>query len=112
MSDAPVDVVTRADGSLVLQPHGAIGPDDAVALRQVLVHAVRHVRPLRLILDLHDVSELDPINLGTLAAACGLGDDHHVAVFLDGSSITIADQLTAAGVPQQRLRQVVAASPR
>jgi anti-anti-sigma regulatory factor len=106
MADAPVDVTTGPDGSLVLQPHGAIGPDDAVELRQALVHAVRHLRPLRLILDLQDVSELDPINLGTLAAACSLGDDHHVVVFVDGSSTAIAGQLAAAGVPYQRLRQI------
>ena len=106
MSDAPVDVMTEADGSLVLSPHGAIGPDDAVELRQTLVHAVRHIRPLRLILDLRDVSELDPINLGTLAAACSLGDDHHVVVFVDRSSSAIAGQLAAAGVPFPRLRQI------
>jgi anti-anti-sigma regulatory factor len=106
MADGPVDVLTGPDGSLVLQPHGAIGPDDAVELRQTLVHAVRHIRPLRLILDLQDVSELDPINLGTLAAACTLGDDHHVVIFVDRSTTAIADQLTAAGVPYQRLRQI------
>jgi len=106
MASAPVDVLTRADGSLVLQPHGNIGAEDAVELRQALVHAVRRVRPLRLILDLRDVAELDPINLGTLAAVCGLGDDHQVVVFLEHSSSRIAAQLAAAGVPQQRLTHV------
>jgi hypothetical protein len=47
---------------------------------------VRRVRPLRLILDLGDVSEVDPINLGTLAALCDLADDHQVVVFMDNSS--------------------------
>ncbi|GAA2502357.1 hypothetical protein [Winogradskya humida] len=108
MSDSPVDVETCPDGSVKLRPHGHIGPEDAVELRQVLVHTVRHVRPLRLILDLHDVSELDPINLGTLTAACALGDDHHVVVFLDHSSARIAAQLAAAGVPHQRLRHIMA----
>lgn len=106
MSDSPVEVSTGPDGSLVLQPHGAIGLDDAVELRQTLVHAVRHLRPLRLILDLEDVSELDPVNLGTLAAVCTLGDDHQVVVFVDRSSTVIAGQLAAAGVPSPRLRQV------
>src|SRR5688500_20274394 len=62
------------------------------------------MRPLRLILDLADVSEVDPINLGTLAALCDLADDHHVVVFLENSSATVAAQLAAAGVPPQRLR--------
>jgi anti-anti-sigma regulatory factor len=105
MRNPKVDVQTFSDGSVVVQPHGSVGLDCAVELRQVLVHAVRRVRPLRLILDLADVSTVDPINLGTLAAVCDLGDDHHVIVFLDNSSALIAEQLTAAGVPQQRLRR-------
>jgi anti-anti-sigma factor len=104
MSNTSVDVQTGVDGSLVVQPHGAMDLEYAVQFRQVLVHAVRKVRPLRLILDLGDVSDMDPINLGTLAALCDLADDHHVVVFMDNSSAAIAGQLTAAGVPPQRLR--------
>jgi anti-anti-sigma regulatory factor len=81
-----------------------MGYDCAVHFRQVLVHAIRKVRPLRLILDLGDVSEVDPINLGTLAALCDLADDHHVIVFMDNPSAALTDQLQAAGVPRQRLR--------
>lgn len=54
--------------------------------------------------DLGDVVGLDSINVGTLAAACTLGDDHRVAVFLDNSTAAVAAALTAAGVPRQRLR--------
>ena len=104
MSNTSVDVQTGVDGSLVVQPHGVMDLDCAVQFRQVLVHAVRKMRPLRLILDLGDVSDVDPINLGTLAALCDLADDHQVVVFMDNSSATIAGQLTAAGVPPQRLR--------
>jgi anti-anti-sigma factor len=104
MANTAVEVRTGADGSVVVQPHGAMGLECAVQFRQVLVHTVRRVRPLRLILDLGDVSHMDPINLGTLAALCDLADDHHVAVFMDNSSAAIAVQLTAAGVPPQRLR--------
>jgi hypothetical protein len=70
-----------------------------------------HIRPLRLIVDLHDVNDLDPINVGTLAATCYLGDDHQVAVFLDYAGSVIAGQLTAAGVPRHRLRHVNAQRP-
>ena len=104
MTGVSVDVDTRLDGTVVIQPHGTLAADDAVDLRRMLVHAVRRLRPLRLILDLHDVADLDPINLGTLAAACQLGDDYHVAVFLDHSTPAIASRLFAAGVPRHRLR--------
>jgi anti-anti-sigma factor len=109
--NARFDVLTSADGSLVVQPHGAVGLDTAVELRQLLVHAVRKVRPPRLVLDLGDVSTLDSINVGTLAAVCGLADDHRVTVFVDNSSAELARQLTAAGVPTQRLRRVATHSP-
>ena len=104
MSNNSVDVRTGVDGSLVVQPHGILDDECAVHFRQVLIHAVRKVRPLRLILDLGDVSDLDPINLGTLAALCDMADDHKVVVFLDNSSTLVADRLRAAGVPAQRLR--------
>jgi len=104
MSNTSVDVSTGPDGSVVVQLHGPMGLDSAVHFRQVLVYTVRRVRPLRLILDLTDVSDMDPINLGTLAALCDLADDHQVAVFIENSSATISTQLAEAGVPPQRLR--------
>jgi anti-anti-sigma regulatory factor len=88
----------------VIHPGGVLGGDNAVELRRTIVHAVRRLRPLRLVVDLRDLHELDAINLGTLAAACHVGDDHHVAVFLDHPSPAIAERLTAAGVPVHRLR--------
>jgi len=104
MTGATVDVDTRPDGTVVIQPHGDLAAENAVELRRTLVHAVRRLRPLRLILDLHDVADLDPINLGILAAACQLGDDHQVAVLLDHCAPAIAGRLFAAGVPRHRLR--------
>ena len=105
MRGSALEVRTSADGSVVIRPHGVVGLDRAVELRQVLVHQVCRVRPLRLIVDLSDVPELDPINVGSVAAACGLGDDHQVVVFVDNPSAVLAEQLTAAGVPHQRLRR-------
>jgi anti-anti-sigma factor len=106
MSGVTVDVDTSPDGTLVIQPHGVLGADHAVELRRTIVHAVRRSRPLRLVVDLRDLEDLDAINLGALAEACHLGDDHRVAVFLDYCSQEIADRLTAAGVPGHRLRNV------
>ena len=110
MGSSLLDVRTDPDGSVVIRPHGVIGPDHAVELRQILVHTVRRLRPLRMVLDLADVSDLDPINVGTLSAVCDLGDDHHVIIFLDNSSAGIAERLAAAGVPAQRLRRIGSAA--
>ncbi|MEV6350709.1 hypothetical protein [Actinoplanes sp. NPDC051851] len=102
------EVRTGPDGSVVIHPRGSVGEDKAVELRQLLVHTVRRVRPLRLIVDLADVIELDPINLGSVVAACDLGDDHQVAVFVDNPQGRLADQLCAAGLPPQRVRNAPA----
>ncbi|MEV6301840.1 hypothetical protein AB0M02_20680 [Actinoplanes sp. NPDC051861] len=106
MTTTAVDVTTSPDGTLVIQPCAVLGATEAIGLRRTLVQAIRHTRPLRLVLDLALVEELDPINLGTLVAACHLGDDHKVAVFLDHPSPAIAGQLAAAGVPRHRVRDI------
>lgn len=106
MTANTVDVNTSPDGTLIIRPCGVLDAEEAIGLRRTLVQAIRHDRPLRLVLDLTEVHDLDPINLGTLAAACHLGDDHKVAVFLDHSSAALAEQLVAAGVPRHRLRHV------
>jgi anti-anti-sigma regulatory factor len=104
MADSWVDVRTDVDGSVVIQPHGVMDYEGAVHFRQVLVHTVRKVRPLRLILDLGDVFDIDAIHVGTIAALCDLADDHHVAVSLENSSTLLTAQLQAAGVAAHRLR--------
>ncbi|WP_412740931.1 STAS domain-containing protein [Krasilnikovia sp. MM14-A1259] len=108
MENTSVDVQAGADGSLVVQPHGAMDFDSAVAFRQILVYAVRRVRPVRLVLDLGDVPAMDAINLGTLAALCDLAEDHHVIVSMENCSAAVGGQLAAAGVPLQRLGSTAA----
>lgn len=115
MSNFSLDVRTGTDGSVIVQPSGDLAAECAVQFRQVLVHAVRKLRPLRLIVNLGRITTIDPINLGTLAALCGLADDHRVVVFLHNAPTAIADDLRSAGVPPQRfatskLPVVVAAS--
>jgi anti-anti-sigma factor len=104
MPGSGVKTETRSDGTVIVHPHGDLDPDGAERLRRLLVHAIRHVRPHRLILDLGDLGDLDPIDIGTLAAACTLGDDHRVDVYLDNSPSDLAARLAAAGVPRARLR--------
>jgi anti-anti-sigma regulatory factor len=110
MANTSVDVRTDVDGTLVVQPHGAVDADCATLLRQMLVRAVRHVRPIFLVIDLSD-SSVDAINLGTLTALCDVADDQHVRVLLDGATAALAVQLRAAGVPAQRVRTRRSATP-
>ncbi|MGX6602149.1 STAS domain-containing protein [Micromonosporaceae bacterium Da 78-11] len=110
MSAATVTVHTGPDGTAIVQLHGVLDADDAVGLRRTIVYVIRHQRPLRLVVDVGDLHDLDAINLGTLAAACHLGDDHRVVVFLDHSSPALAERLAAAGVPAHRLRHITSTS--
>ncbi|MFI7601367.1 STAS domain-containing protein [Actinoplanes sp. NPDC049681] len=111
MTAATVDVNTSPDGTLILQPRGVLAAEDAIWLRRTLVRAIRHTRPLRLTLELSCVQGLDPVNLGTLAAAYAIGDDHQVAVFFDHPSAYVAELLTSAGVPRHRLRYIAQRFP-
>jgi anti-anti-sigma factor len=101
-----LEVLTTDDGNVMVCPHGEMDPDGSGELRHILVHALRRIRPARLILDLGDVPVLDPIDLGTVVAACELGDDHAVTMFVQNPSALLAEQLTAAGIPRQRVRSV------
>lgn len=101
MSD--VDTRREPDGSLVIKPHGVMDADRAVPFRQLLIHAVRKVRPQKLIVELGDVGTLDPINLGTLAALCGVAEDHRVTLVLANPSAEIREDLLAAGVAAERI---------
>jgi anti-anti-sigma regulatory factor len=99
-----MEVRTSADGSVVVRPHGIVGSECAAELRQTLIHAVRRLRPYRLILDLADVHSLDSINVGTVVAVCDVAADDHVAVYVDNPSPLIGVQLLAAGVHHRHLR--------
>jgi anti-anti-sigma regulatory factor len=108
MTGTPLEVGTGHDGTLTIQPHGHLTLTDSAALRHLLVRAIRHDRPRRLSLDLGDVGDLDPISLGTIAAACHLGEDSHIPVFLDNASTAVAAKLAGAGVPPDRIRHTSA----
>jgi anti-anti-sigma factor len=104
MSD--VETRTEPDGTLVIRPHGEIDADRADPFRHLLIHAVRKVRPPRLIVDLGDVPALDAIHLGTLTALCDVADDHRVALVLANPTADIRSELLAAGVAAERFRYI------
>ena len=106
MATRRVDVTSQPDGSVVIRPHGHVNADVTVELRHALVEVIRHTRPARLILDLADVEQVDALNLGVLAAACLLGDDQHVVVFVDHCSTAIADGWPLRKVASERNRVV------
>jgi anti-anti-sigma regulatory factor len=98
------EIHTEADGSLIIRPPRVLDADKAVPFRQLLVRAVRKIRPNRLIVSMAHVRALDAINLGTLAALCGLADDHKIVVLLADPTAEIRSALLAAGVPTERIR--------
>ncbi|GAB3939120.1 hypothetical protein GCM10027614_20650 [Micromonospora vulcania] len=66
---ATVDVDTSSDGTLVIRRRGLLDADEAVDLRRTVVRAIRHDRPLRLVVDLSHVHGLGPIK-GYPPTAC------------------------------------------
>ncbi len=109
MANTSVELHTDPDGTLVVRPIGAVDDDCAAVFRQMLIHAVRRLRPLNLLVDLRDVTFVDPLHLGTLAALCELADDQHVRVVIAVSDPALAIALRTAGVPGQCVRSTVRA---
>ncbi len=107
MANTSVELRTDQDGTLVVRPIGAVDDDGAALFRQMLIHAVRRVRPGRLLVDLTDVPFVDALHLGTLAALCELADDQHVRVVVAVGDPALATRLRAAGVPGQCVRSTV-----
>ncbi|GLW29191.1 hypothetical protein Areg01_21310 [Actinoplanes regularis] len=99
------EVRTERDGTVIIRPHGDIETNHAMQLRQLLVHTVRKIRPPRIVLDLTAVCRLDALNVGTVAAAYALGEDHQVTVYVHNPASHIAARLFAAGIPLPQLRQ-------
>ncbi|GAA4600461.1 hypothetical protein BJY16_003538 [Actinoplanes octamycinicus] len=106
MLGSVLEISTADDGTVIICPHGAGDSVCGAELRLALVHLLRRVRPLMLIVDLCGLAEPDPFYVGSVAAACDLGDDHQVAVFVRSPSGAMTDRLTAAGVPRQRVNPV------
>ncbi|BCJ45711.1 hypothetical protein GCM10010168_58690 [Actinoplanes ianthinogenes] len=107
MLGSVLDISTADDGSVVICPHGAGDSVCGAELRLALVHLLRRVRPMVLIVDLCDLPEPDPFHVGSVAAACVLGDEHQVLVVVRSPSGAVTDRLTAAGVPRQRVNPVL-----
>jgi anti-anti-sigma factor len=98
-----VETRTEADGTLVIHPRGVLDADRAVPFRQLLVRAVRKIRPRRLVVNLGDVHIRDAIHFGTLIALCDLADDHRIAVVLADPTVEVRSVLLAAGVSPERI---------
>jgi anti-anti-sigma regulatory factor len=107
MANTSVELRTDQDGTLVVRPLGAVDDGSAQVFRQMLIHAVRRVRPLSLVVDLRAVPSVDPLHLGTLSALCELADEQHVRVIVAVNDPLLAIQLRAAGVPRQCVRSTV-----
>jgi anti-anti-sigma regulatory factor len=107
MANTSVELRTDPDGTLVVRPLGAVDDDCGRLFRQMLIHAVRRVRPLSLLVDLRAVPVVDQLHVGTLAALCELADDQHVRVVVAVGDPALAIQLRAAGVPGQCVRSTV-----
>lgn len=107
MANTSVELSTDEDGTLIVRPVGAVDDGCARVFRQMLIYAVRRVRPLSLLVDLRSVPFVDPLHLGTLAALCELADDQHVRVVVAVTDPALAIELRAAGVPSQCVRSTV-----
>ncbi len=84
---------------------GAIDDPPAAARRQqVLVDALLHGKPSRVVIDLRAATRLDPTAIGMLLAAADTADDLAVALSVCNPRSEVAEKLLQSGLPGQRIR--------
>jgi anti-anti-sigma factor len=84
--------------TLVVLLRGDVGEADTGDLRRILVDAIMHRRPRRLVVDLGAVTALDPLAVGALIAAQDTAPQMRVRLALRRPTGGVAVQLSTAGL--------------
>ncbi len=97
-ADLPVVRSHTDPDTVVVSLHGAVGEHDGTQLRRVLVQAIVHTRPHRIVVDLTHATALDPTSLGALLAARDSAPDLHITLAVAHPSPALAAQLHDCGL--------------
>ena len=100
-----VQVHHHPDAVVSVELTGAIDdPPAAARLQQVLVDALLHGNPSRVVIDLRAATRLDPTAIGMLLAAADTADDLAVGLSVCNPRSEVAEQLLRSGLSGQRIR--------
>ena len=88
----------RAGATRTILVTGPVTEADAAQLRTILVTAIWHERPDRILVDLGAGAALDATALGTLLAAAGIAKDQQLSLGVRCADPELAEQLAAAGI--------------
>jgi anti-anti-sigma regulatory factor len=92
-------IATRSTGSTtVISVTAPVTEADTAHLRTLLVTAIWHERPERVLIDVGSGADLDATVVGALLAAAGIAEDQHVELGVRCADPALADQLAAAGI--------------
>jgi len=89
--------------TLVVRAIGAIDQDTTDQLRRTLVQTIMRERTRRLVVDLDDVTAVDPQTIGVLRAAAATAQDVNRIIVFHTSGSPMAEQLRREGILDDRV---------
>ena len=101
MSEVTMRTHTPAPGRFVIEVHGSLDDPTMAALRSALV-GLLHEPAWHIILDLHHVTVLDAVGVGTVIAGCEALDDLGKTVQVHAAEHTLTT-LRAGGIAERSL---------
>jgi anti-anti-sigma factor len=89
--------------TIVVRAIGAIDQDTTDRLRRTLVQTIMRERTRRLVVDLDDVTTVDPQTIGVLRAAAATAQDVNRIIVFHTSGSPMAEQLRREGILDDRV---------
>jgi anti-anti-sigma factor len=89
--------------TVVVRAIGAIDQDTTDQLRRTLVQTIMRERTRRLVVDLDDVTTVDPQTIGVLRAAAATAQDVNRIIVFHTSGSPMAEQLRREGILDNRV---------
>ena len=91
-------VTSRVGATRTISVTGAVSDTDAARLRTILVTAIWHERPERIVVEFGSGTALDATAVGALVAAAGIAEDQQLSLGVRCADAALAEQLAAAGI--------------
>ncbi len=89
--------------TIVVRAIGAIDQPTTDQLRRTLVQTIMYERTRRLVVDLDEVTAVDPQTIGVLRAAAATAHDANRAIVFHTSGSPMAEQLRSEGILDDRI---------
>ena len=103
MGQVQTNTIQTPEPIVVIRATGCIDQVTTDQLRRTLVHTIMRERAHRLVVDLDDVTAVDPQTIGVLRAAVAMAQDVNRAIVFHTSGSPVAERLSREGIRDNRV---------